>query len=135
MSGSGMYGRLGGKYIVAMIMGPCGVLISTAIISDVKLLSILCFMEDLIAKATPSPIVSVLLDWYVVYVNIFICSVFFCPWLFSNMMCGSYVLYVLQSSFLLSGVQCSTLCCSTVRRESVLVAMICVVNFCVGVVL
>ena len=89
MSGSGRYRRLGGRYRVAMIIGPCGVLISTAIISDVKLLCILCLIEDLIAKATPSPYLCVLLDWYVVYVNIFIGSSCLRPWLFSNMMCDS----------------------------------------------
>lgn len=37
VSWSAMYGRRGGKYVVAIRMGPCGVSVSTAVSGDVKL--------------------------------------------------------------------------------------------------
>ena len=117
MSGSGMNGRLGGRYMVAMMIGPCGVFISTAMSSDVKLLCILWRSVVLMAMATPSCRSPVLFDWCTVYVCILMFSVLGVPWLFMSIMCGSCSLYRLQSSCFLV-FQCSTLCCSTVRRWS-----------------
>lgn len=72
MSWSGMYGRRGSRQIVAVIIGSCGVLTSTAMRSEVKFLYILCSMFVLMAGATSSLRSPVWLDWYVVYVCIFI---------------------------------------------------------------
>ena len=49
-----MYGLRGGRYIVAMMMGPSVVLISAAMISGAKFSMILCVIVFLMAIATPS---------------------------------------------------------------------------------